>query len=188
MELEISRYFTSELENFFPLFLSCNEPTNYMDWCCKCDKCIFIGLIMSAFLSPVQVVSIFKQNLFDNIKLLQKYKILIGKHNTITMKPFECVGTIDEARAATHLTFLRHIEHIIKFEKNDNDNDTYNYKTSNNRIMQLRKFCIENKIDNLMLPTCLYEISKDLNLIDNYNNANLEMLLHDDEIVKLYLC
>ena len=65
-ELEIARIFCTEaaLQPFHAVFLSCNEPivrggeesSSKCEWCLKCEKCCFLYLLMSAWLSPEDVI------------------------------------------------------------------------------------------------------------------------------------
>ena len=110
-ELEISRIFceTPSLKKYHNLFISCNEPIDETEWCLKCEKCCFLFLIIHAWLSPTQIISIFGNNLFDNEKLLNVFLSLLG---TTTNKPFECVGTVNEAKASVHLCALRYRDYL----------------------------------------------------------------------------
>jgi hypothetical protein len=110
-EIEISRLFCEVPElngNFMSLFLSCNEPVDYTKWCCKCDKCVFIYLIMSAWLPPTTVAGVFDGRcLYEQEVLLPLFYSLV---DASTSKPFDCVGTESEAKAAIHLSVLRYQE------------------------------------------------------------------------------
>lgn len=97
---QITRIFCEDLQRFHTLFLSCNEPINGTEWCNKCEKCVFVFLLLSAYLAPDKTESIFGKNLFRQVELLPVFKNLLGITGT---KPFECVGTVDEARAALRL-------------------------------------------------------------------------------------
>ena len=56
-------------------------------WCTKCEKCAFIYLLLSAWLPPDEVISIFGCNIFDNIDMMEIFLSLIGADDR--MKPFE---------------------------------------------------------------------------------------------------
>ena len=83
-------------------FTSCNrafrikKPTEQL-WCGECPKCVFVFLLCSAFMNPEQIVSVFGQNLFEKEALLPLFKDVLGNG---TMKPFDCVGTFEEAKVA----------------------------------------------------------------------------------------
>lgn len=98
-EIEIVRLFTKH-NKYFPFFSSCNRNfklsggLNGSLWCGKCPKCAFVFLLLSAFLPKIEVINIFKKNLFADESLLTTYKELLGIEG---FKPFECVGTPEES-------------------------------------------------------------------------------------------
>ncbi|MDD5054680.1 MAG: hypothetical protein PHZ00_00240 [Candidatus Peribacteraceae bacterium] len=66
-------------------------------WCGTCPKCAFVFAILSAFISKDRLVKMFGKNLFDNTDLLPLYRELLGIEK---FKPFECVGSPEETKAA----------------------------------------------------------------------------------------
>ncbi len=66
-------------------------------WCGKCPKCAFVFACMAAFLSKAELEKMFGTILFRHDWLMQLYRELLG---TLNFKPFECVGTSDETKAA----------------------------------------------------------------------------------------
>ena len=96
----------SKLKKYHKIFSSCNRNFRVSRerpktlWCGECPKCAFVFAQLAAFLPKREVVDIFGKNLFADRSLLDTYRDLsgIGK-----MKPFECVGTFDETRAAIYL-------------------------------------------------------------------------------------
>lgn len=92
---------------YFPYFSSCNtnfklRTTNYElpttdRWCGKCPKCLFVFILLSAYLPRTQVLTIFNKNLYADYELLQYLRELLGIDAT---KPFECVGTPEETTYA----------------------------------------------------------------------------------------
>jgi hypothetical protein len=101
-EIAITRQF-SEMTEFHEIFSSCNRNFHQDGshikgrWCKDCPKCRFATLALAPFLSPQQLLVIQAADLLDEEKQLQGYKALcgLGEH-----KPFECVGSISESRAA----------------------------------------------------------------------------------------
>jgi len=91
------------------MFLSCNEPTATCDWCKRCDKCAFIFLLLSAHLPPALVVhTVFGgENMLDNPLCRGLFMRLIGKSSD-EGKPLDCVGTVQEASAAVHLSAVQY--------------------------------------------------------------------------------
>lgn len=100
-ELQIARIFSREKE-FLHIFSSCNrnfsiEKSTSRLWCRACPKCAFAFLILSAYLEKAEIQKIFGENLFDSKELQPLFKQLLGEEGH---KPFECVGTPEEAKVA----------------------------------------------------------------------------------------
>jgi hypothetical protein len=97
-----------------------------VNWCCKCEKCAFVFLLLSAWLPPLEgehlnthvhivlarktsydfvwllVCAIFGgKNLLNDVALQEIFLGLVGGCGT---KSFECVGTFKEAQEAALLT------------------------------------------------------------------------------------
>ncbi|MCD5380842.1 hypothetical protein LR004_02845, partial [Candidatus Gracilibacteria bacterium] len=97
-EYKIAEIFSKQ-RHFHKSFSSCNrnfvissDPQNKL-WCCECEKCCFVFLILSAHLNETELIEIFGENLFDKPELENTFRELIGLENH---KPFECVGTYEE--------------------------------------------------------------------------------------------
>ena len=110
-ELRIALEFSQHLQ-YLPAFRSCNrafhiDPAQRLDrWCGRCDKCAFIDLILSPFLSHDSLNAVFRgEEPLDNPTLLETFRTLVGLGHT--MKPFECVGDVGECRAAVRLAAAR---------------------------------------------------------------------------------
>lgn len=90
------------------MFLSCNEPTATCDWCKRCDKCAFIFLLLSAHLPPTEVVhTVFGGvNMLDSTQYSGLFMRLVGGGSA--GKPLDCVGTVQEASAAVHLSAVQY--------------------------------------------------------------------------------
>lgn len=92
---------------YFHMFSSCNrnfalvqqEITTKL-WCCECEKCAFVWVLLSAFISKEELISIFGENLYEKESLLQTFKDLLGVG---VMKPLECVGTPEETIVAMYM-------------------------------------------------------------------------------------
>jgi len=103
-ELQIAQLFSKE-KQFHPIFSSCNRnfaihnPSSHL-WCGTCPKCAFTFILMAAYSSKGEVLNIFGDNFLDKKELFPLYKQLFG---TEGHKPFECVGTPDEAVVAMTL-------------------------------------------------------------------------------------
>lgn len=101
-EIRIAKMFT-EYKKYFPYFSSCNKNFTVQEfkkeglWCGQCPKCVFAFTLFSAFLPKKELLNIFKKNLYEDEKLLPLFKDVLGLGK---IKPFDCVGTFEESRAA----------------------------------------------------------------------------------------
>ena len=109
-ELWVGREFAA-LRQYHATFRSCNkafyaDQSRRLDhWCGQCDKCCFIDLILAPFLTRQQLRDIFAvagEPLADP-GLREKFRALLGAG----AKPFECVGEVNECRAAVLLAARR---------------------------------------------------------------------------------
>jgi len=108
-ELKIAELFVKKCwQNYGDKFSSCNRA-NYAQggdssklvWCGNCAKCANSYLLFCPFLPAETFTATFaSQDLFSNPQLIEIFKGLLGVDGV--MKPFECVGTIDELRYAYH--------------------------------------------------------------------------------------
>lgn len=94
-ELQIAKLF-SECEAYHPVFRSCNVGSKTDSWCGHCPKCLFTWIILSPFLTKEQLIAIFGKDLMADDSL---QPILEELNGTASVKPFECVGTVEEVRA-----------------------------------------------------------------------------------------
>jgi hypothetical protein len=104
----------ARLTQYHGTFRSCNrafhiDTSRRLDhWCGQCDKCCFIDLILSPFMSAGQLRSVFATGgggvePLDKPELKPKFETLLGSGT----KPFECVGEVNECRAAVVLAAKR---------------------------------------------------------------------------------
>lgn len=101
------------LERYHLSFRSCNrafhiDPAHRLDhWCGHCDKCAFIDLILSPFLPRERLEAVFTAGPepLANTELTTQFRALLGLSGDI--KPFECVGDVDECRVAIVLAAAR---------------------------------------------------------------------------------
>jgi hypothetical protein len=98
------------LTQYHATFRSCNrafhlDASRRLDhWCGQCDKCCFIDLILAPFMPAEQLRNVFAADgggaePLDNPALKPKFQTLLGSGT----KPFECVGEVNECRAAVVL-------------------------------------------------------------------------------------
>lgn len=102
-ELQIAGLF-SRYEAYHPVFRSCNLGSKQDAWCCDCPKCLFVYLILSPFLSQADLQRIFGENLLNKASMGESMEQLVGIQST---KPFECVGSREEACVAACLAIDR---------------------------------------------------------------------------------
>lgn len=94
-ELQIASLF-AQCEAYHPVFRSCNVGSKTDSWCGHCPKCLFTWIILSPFLSREKLIGIFGKDLMADASLRPIFEELNG---TAPVKPFECVGTVEEVRA-----------------------------------------------------------------------------------------
>lgn len=85
---------------YFKIFKSCNVGSKEDIWCNNCPKCLYVFIMLSAFLTSEQVIDIFGTNMFENTELTG---ILDGLVSESFNKPFECVGTKEEINYALYI-------------------------------------------------------------------------------------
>ena len=101
----------AKLERYHRAFRSCNrafhiDPARRLDhWCGECDKCCFIDLILAPFMSAGALRDVFDvvPEPLSRPDLGEKFRTLLGSGT----KPFECVGEVNECRAAVVLAARR---------------------------------------------------------------------------------
>ena len=91
----------SSCNNNFKIDPSQKETSQDKLWCGHCPKCIFVFLILSPFLSKEKLISVFGKNLFAEPEILVTLNDILGFGKA---KPFDCVGTYEEAIAAFYMS------------------------------------------------------------------------------------
>ncbi len=107
-ELKIVELF-SEYKKYFPVFSSCNrnfkiEKPADKRWCGECAKCAFVFNQLAAFVKKDELTKFFGKNLYADKTLKNLYLELLGEKN---IKPFDCVGTPEEAKLAFYLAWSK---------------------------------------------------------------------------------
>jgi len=113
-EIKIAEMFT-RYSKYFYIFSSCNQnfkssESSKVKWCGKCAKCVFTFILLSAFLPKKQLINIFKNNLYKEENLLNLFKDILGIGK---LKPFDCVGTFNEAQTAFKLAQVKYKNDFI---------------------------------------------------------------------------
>ena len=94
-EVQIARFFARN-KDYYNVFKSCNVGSKTDSWCGKCPKCLFTWIIMSPFIPENKLIGIFGKDLLKDNELLPVLRQLKGD---VEVKPFECVGTVEEVNA-----------------------------------------------------------------------------------------
>ena len=99
-ELRIARGF-SLVTKYDASIVSCNRAfrlgADHVGWCGDCDKCRFVFLAFSPFMSSERLSGIFGKNMFADESQIPGYRALLGLD---AHKPFECVGEEAECSVA----------------------------------------------------------------------------------------
>ncbi len=125
-EIQIMKIFT-QFPEYFASFRSCNIGKKKNEWCGTCAKCLFVSLLLSAFLPAKKVTEIFGKDMLSDPELISVLKQLTGDAQ---MKAFECVGTTEETMLALFLSYKKrqlekplpallqeYVEHLTRHEK-----------------------------------------------------------------------
>ena len=136
-EIQIA-YLFAKYKKYHKIFRSCNvgSKENPWIWCANCPKCLFVFIILRAFMSKEEVVSIFGENMLDKKNLENYFLELIRKADT---KPFECIGTIEEVKYA--------MNRIIK-EDSSYLSNLYKEKYYEDIDIDLSKLYYENNVND----------------------------------------
>ena len=97
-EIQIAKLF-SKTDKYYRTIKSCNvgSKTTPWKWCCNCPKCLFVYIMMSAFMEKEKLIEMFGEDLLNKESLKSTFIELCGYGKT---KPFECVGTYYEVKYA----------------------------------------------------------------------------------------
>ncbi len=101
-ELQIMKIFSQpQMEKYYTQFRSCNVGYKSDSWCGSCPKCLSVFVGLFPFVKTEKLVAIFGKNLFEDPKLLDLTKDVLGLGKG---KPFECIGTFEETVVAFYLS------------------------------------------------------------------------------------
>lgn len=95
-EWQITKKFV-QYPKYFPVFQSCNLGSKTDSWCSNCAKCLYVYIMLSAFLTDEQLIQIFKKNMLEGEAYQELFNGLVYQDYD---KPFECVGTKNEINLA----------------------------------------------------------------------------------------
>lgn len=97
-EWQITKKFVT-YPKYFPVFQSCNVGSKTDTWCADCAKCLYVYIMLAAFLSDEQLKGIFGKNMLEHEEYRDLFKGLVYQDYN---KPFECVGTKAEINLALY--------------------------------------------------------------------------------------
>ncbi len=97
-EYRIAELFVRQ-EKYFSVFQSCNLGSKTDSWCANCAKCLYVYILLAAFLDDEKLIGIFGRDMLKDEKLTEMFNGLIREG---VDKPFECVGTKSEVRYALY--------------------------------------------------------------------------------------
>lgn len=108
-ELKIAEIFSKIWKKYFTNFSSCNTNFKIFKkvgkntyWCNNCPKCVFVYIILRAFLDKKDIISIFWKELYEEESLEKLFRELAW---ISWIKPFECVWTNEEVILAMKMAF-----------------------------------------------------------------------------------
>lgn len=87
-------------DKYFEVFKSCNVGSKQDIWCENCPKCLYVYIMIKAFLTDEQMSRIFKEDMLDNEELRDIFNGLVYPNWD---KPFECVGTKEEINLSLNM-------------------------------------------------------------------------------------
>lgn len=105
-EWQIAREFV-KYPQYFKVFRSCNLGSKENKWCCNCAKCLYVYILLAAFLDDNVLEKMFGENLLLREDMIP---ILDGLMLDDIDKPFECVGTKNEVRLSLKMASQRRIK------------------------------------------------------------------------------
>lgn len=97
-EWQIAKKFVT-YPKYFPVFQSCNIGSKTDSWCSDCAKCLYVYIMLAAFLPDEELIKIFGKNMLQNEEYRGLFKGLVYQDYD---KPFECVGTKAEINLALY--------------------------------------------------------------------------------------
>lgn len=97
-ELQIACLF-AKFDKHHYSFRSCNVGSKTDSWCGNCPKCQFTYLMLAPFLPEDKLNAMLGENLIVKPALKSSLEELRG---LTEVKPFECVGTVEEVNLALH--------------------------------------------------------------------------------------
>lgn len=143
-EWQIVKAFTKS-PKYFNVFKSCNVGSKgeTWNWCENCPKCLYVYIMLSAFLDRDNISKIFKTDMLDNMDLKNIFNGLVYPNYD---KPFECVGTKEEINLSLDMIVDKYITNNIKLPRLL-ENYEYNKDELEQKISSMNmKWRLENNL------------------------------------------
>lgn len=131
-EWQIVKGFIKE-PKYFKVFKSCNVGSKQDIWCENCSKCLYVYIMLAAFLEKKDMDKIFSSNMLNNKELKDIFNGLVYPDYD---KPFECVGTKEEINLSLAMIIAKYKEQgkalpiLLKDYDASNENLAENIKTA----------------------------------------------------------
>lgn len=97
-EWQIAKKFVT-YPKYLDIFQSCNVGSKTDTWCGKCAKCLYVYIMLAAFLDDEKLIRIFGSDMLNNPDFTDLFNGLVFADFD---KPFECVGTRAEIQLALY--------------------------------------------------------------------------------------
>ena len=163
-EVQITKLFSELCAKYFSVFSSCNNNFKISKkwnqdtlWCKKCPKCLFVYVMLSAFLSSDDLMKIFWSDLYQNESLEPTFRELLWLE---WIKPFECVWEVEEVVLAMSRTIEKYgvedIPYILQIFKTE----VYDTMSDIEREKLEKKLFKIYRADNI--PEWIYHLEKKL--------------------------
>lgn len=105
-EWQIAREFV-KFPQYYRVFQSCNLGSKTDTWCCGCAKCLYVYILLAAFLDDDALMTIFGCDMLEKTELSPLFDGLVLDGED---KPFECVGTKNEVRLSLQMALARRLQ------------------------------------------------------------------------------
>lgn len=142
-ELQIMSIFAT-LKQYHSVFRSCNVGQKEEKWCGHCAKCLFVCIMLSAFLKDEDLLNIFHADMLNDETMQDLFEQLTG---ILDDKPFECVGTREEVNVAIAMSIRHHeasgtpLPKLYEYYKG-----TSYYESFRNRTLDYQMWNRENQV------------------------------------------
>lgn len=104
-DLQLASLF-SNMSDYHSHFISCNREIRRGRWCKECPKCAFTAMALYPFVGPDGIRKIFGEDILQKTSIRKHIFDLVSDG----IKPWECVGTLEESRLALSLILERYPE------------------------------------------------------------------------------